>query len=73
MSTIVFGHGLYKVVKRSFADILLALLKGLPLPTETKKTGNKLETKEPVTGPAAANTASKPAAILKSQKENMPR
>lgn len=69
-----FGHRLYKrSVKRSLADIILAVLKGLQLPAETKKAGNKLEAKEAVTGPAVANTAQKPAATLKSQKENMPR
>uniref|UniRef100_H3BW26 Kinetochore localized astrin (SPAG5) binding protein n=1 Tax=Tetraodon nigroviridis TaxID=99883 RepID=H3BW26_TETNG len=47
--------------------------RGLQLPAETKKAGNKLEAKEAVTGPAVANTAQKPAATLKSQKENMPR
>lgn len=45
----------------------------MQLPAETKKTGHKLEPKDTVTGSAAANAAQKPAGILKSQKENLPR
>lgn len=73
MSVIVFGHRLNRVLKRNLADINIAVWKGMQLPAETKKTGHKLEPKDTVTGSAAANAAQKPAGILKSQKENLPR
>lgn len=73
VSVIVFGHRLNRVLIRNLADIDIAVLKGTQLPADTKKTGLKIEPKEAVTGPAAANAAQKPAGILKSQKENMPR
>lgn len=77
MSAIVFGHRLNGILKRNLAllrNINFSVLKGMQLPTETKNTGhNKFEPKDTLTGPAAANTAPKPAGVLKSQKENMPR
>lgn len=51
----------------------IGVFTGMQLPVEPKKAGPKLEPKDTVTGPAAANVAQKPGGILKSQKESMPR
>lgn len=46
---------------------------GVQLPTETKKTGHKPESKDAVTVSATANAGHKSDGILRSQKENVPR